>query len=221
MSPAPPGRRRGMSRVTAQISVSLDGFAAGPNQRLEAPLGDGGTRLHEWAFQTAAWRRQHGLEGGAPNADSEIAERLLEGVGAHVMGRRMFGGGEGPWDPAWRGWWGEDPPFHAPVFVLTHHPREPLAMRGGTTFTFVTDGLEAAIAQARAAAGGADVAIGGGASTVAQALAAGLLDELTLHLVPILLHAGTPLCAGAGDPVLEPVEVVASPGVTHVTYRVG
>ncbi len=199
-----------MGRVTCQISVSLDGFAAGPGQSLEDPLGKGGERLHEWAF--------------APDrhpVDARVADHLLDGVGAYVMGRRMFGGGPGPWDGGWRGWWGEDPPYHAPVFVLTHHARAPLPMAGGTTFHFVTDGLDAALAQARAAAGDQDVAVAGGASTVRQCLAGGHLDELHLHLVPVLLGSGERPLDGAGDPVLEPVEVLASPAATHVRYRVG
>lgn len=177
-------------------------------------------RLHEWVFATAAWRAQHGQEGGKPGPDSDLVERLFEGVGAYIMGRRMFGGGEGPWDPAWRGWWGEDPPYHVPVFVLTHHPREPLPMEGGTTFTFVTDGIHAALEQARAAAGDADVVIAGGASAVRQYLAAGLLDELLLHIVPVVLGAGERLLQDVGDPTLDPVEVIASPAVTHIRYRV-
>jgi dihydrofolate reductase len=209
-----------MSSVTAQISISLDGFAAGPNQSLENPLGEGGERLHEWVTATEAWRAQHGMEGGERNADSEVAATLMTGIGAHIMGRRMFGGGEGDWDESWTGWWGEDPPFHAPVFVLTHHERAPLEMEGGTSFTFVTGGIEAALEQARAAAGGRDVAIAGGASTVQQYLAAGLLDELHLHVAPTLLGSGERLLENVGDPVLEPVEVVASPVVTHVRYRV-
>lgn len=205
--------------VTCQISVSVDGFAAGPRQSAENPIGEGGMRLHEWLFRNAGWRAQHGLEGGELGPDSELVERQLAGVGAYIMGRRMFGG-EGPWDPAWIGWWGEDPPFHAPVFVLTHHPREPLALAGGTTFTFVTDGIESALEQASAAAGGADVAIAGGAHTVNQYLAAGLLDELWLHIVPVVLGAGERLLENVGEPVLEPVDVVAGSGVTHVKYRV-
>ena len=199
-----------MGRVTCQISVSLDGFAAGPDQSLEDPLGRGGERLHAWAF--------------APDrdpVDARVAASLLDGVGAYVMGRKMFGGGPGPWDEAWRGWWGEDPPYHAPVFVLTHHARAPLTMERGTTFHFVTDGLESALARARATAGGQDVAIAGGASTVRQCLVAGHLDELYLHIVPILLGAGERLLDGAGDPVLEPGEVLASPAATHIRYRVG
>ncbi len=209
-----------MSSVVCQISVSLDGFVAGPDQSLEHPLGAGGERLHEWAFATDSWNAQHGREGGERNADAEVVEEVTAGVGAYVMGRRMFGGGDGPWDEAWTGWWDDEPPFHAPVFVLTHHAREPLPMEGGTTFTFVTDGIEAALEQARAAAGAGDVMVAGGASTVQQYLAAGLLDELYLHIVPVLLGAGTRLLENVGDPNLEPVKVVASPAVTHVRYRV-
>lgn len=208
-----------MRHVTAQISVSLDGFAAGPNQSFEDPLGEGGMQLHEWAFAAEAWRSAHGLEGGEPNADSELLARLTEPVRAHVMGRRMFGGGEGAWDLGWQGWWGEDPPFHGPVFVLTHHPREPLTL-SDTTFTFVTGGIEDAVAQARAAAGDGDVQVSGGASTVAQALAAGLVDELTLHVVPILLGDGVRPLDGAGRPALEPIDVVPGSGVAHLRYRV-
>jgi dihydrofolate reductase len=209
-----------MNTVTCQISISLDGFVAGPNQTVDDPLGEGGERLHDWALSTAAWREQHGREGGERNADSEVIDEVVHGVGAYIMGRKMFGGGDGPWDETWRGWWGEDPPFHVPVFVLTHHPREPLAMQGGTTFTFVTDGIESALEQARAAAAEGDVAVAGGASAIRQYLAAGLLDELYLHIVPIVLGAGERLLQDAGAPNLEPVKVVASPAVTHVKYRV-
>jgi dihydrofolate reductase len=160
-----------MSKVTCQISISIDGYVAGPDQSLDDPLGKGGERLHEWAIQTEGWRASHGIEGGERNVDSEVAGKMLDGIGAFVMGRKMFGGGPGGWDESWRGWWGEDPPFHAPVYVLTHHPREPVEMQGGTTFHFVTDGLESALEQARAAAGAKDVGIAGGASTVNQALA--------------------------------------------------
>lgn len=209
-----------MSSVTSQISVSLDGYAAGPNQSIDNPIGEGGMRLHEWAFATDTWRAQHGLTDGARSPDSEIAEEVMQGIGAFVMGRRMFGGGDGPWDETWTGWWGDDPPYHCPVFVLTHHPREPLEMQGATTFHFVTGGIEPALEQARVVAGDKDVAIAGGASTVRQYLAAGLLDELYLHIVPIVLGAGERLLEDVGDPVLEPVKVVASPAVTHVKYRV-
>ena len=209
-----------MSSVTCQISISLDGFVAGPDQSAEDPIGVGGMRLHDWVFATDTWRAQHGQEGGEHNADAQVVEDMMSGVGAHIMGRKMFGGGGGPWDESWRGWWGEDPPFRTPVLVLTHHPRAPLVMEGGTTFTFVTDGFGAALEQARAAAGDAQVAIAGGASTVRQALAAGALDELHLHIVPIILGQGERIFDDVGDPVLEPVEVVASPAVTHVRHRV-
>jgi dihydrofolate reductase len=209
-----------MSSVTCHISISLDGFVAGPDQSLEDPIGEGGMRLHEWVFGLDSWREQHGLEGGERSADAEVVDEVVEGVGAYVMGRKMFGGGDGPWDEAWTGWWGEDPPFHAPVFVLTHHERAPLAMQGGTTFTFVTDGIESALEQARAAAGDKDVAIAGGASAVQQYLAAGMLDELYLHIVPIVLGRGERLLEGVGDPTLVPIKVTASPAVTHVKYRV-
>lgn len=209
-----------MSSVTCQISISLDGFVAGPNQSVENPIGEGGMRLHEWAVVTDSWREQQGLEGGERSADAEVVDQVFQGVGAFIMGRKMFSGGDGPWDEMWKGWWGEDPPFHAPVLVLTHHPREPLSMLGGTTFTFVTDGIESALEQARAAAGDKDVAIAGGASAVQQCLTAGMLDELYLHIVPIILGAGERLLENVGDPTLEPVKVVASPSVTHVKYRI-
>jgi dihydrofolate reductase len=209
-----------MSAVTCHISISLDGFVAGPNQSLDNPIGEGGMRLHEWVLRTAGWREQHGLDGGERGPDSEVVEEVSQGIGAYIMGRKMFGGGDGPWDETWTGWWGEDPPYHVPVFVLSHHAREPLEMQGGTTFTFVTDGIESALEQATAAAGDRAIAIAGGASAVRQYLAAGLLDELYLHIVPIVLGAGERLLEDVGDPTLEPVEVVASPAVTHVKYRV-
>ena len=209
-----------MSKVTCQISVSLDGYVAGPNQRFEEPLGEGGERLHEWAVTTQSWREQHGRSGGERNADAEVVEEVVANVGAYIMGRKMYGGGPGPWDQSWRGWWGDDPPFHVPVFVLTHHPREPLGMEGGTTFHFVTDGIESALEQARAAAGERDVTIAGGAQAIQQYLAAGLLDELYLHIVPVILRGGERLLDAVGDPQLEPVKVVESPAVTHVKYRV-
>jgi dihydrofolate reductase len=206
--------------VTCHIAISLDGFVAGPDQSLDDPIGKGGMQLHQWAFRTAAWNREHGLEAGEDNADSKVVEDVVKGIGAYVMGRKMFGGGDGPWDQRWRGWWGEDPPYHVPVFVLTHHAREPLAMQGGTTFHFVTDGVEAALDRARAAAGDLDVSIAGGAKTIQQVIAAGQLDTLQLHIVPVLLGAGERLLQNVGDPVLEQLEVVASESVTHVKYRV-
>jgi len=209
-----------MGRVTCQISISLDGFVAGPNQSLDNPIGEGGMRLHDWLFATASWRRQQGEEGGVDSADSEVVDEVGQGVGAYIMGRKMFGGGSGRWDQEWKGWWGDDPPYHTPVFVLTHHTREPLSMLGGTTFTFVTDGIASALEQAQEAAGDRLVSIAGGASTIRQYLAAGSLDELYLHIVPIVLGAGERLLEDVGDPVLEPVKVIASPGVTHIKYRI-
>jgi dihydrofolate reductase len=209
-----------MSHVTCHIAISLDGFVAGPNQSMDDPIGEGGMRLHQWVFKTDSWRATHGEEGGERSPDSEVVEEVVQNVGAYIMGRNMFGPGRGEWDPEWRGWWGEDPPYHTPVFVLTHHPHEPLEMQGGTTFHFVTDGIEAALEQARAAAGDRDVSIAGGASTIRQYLAAGALDELYLHIVPVVLGAGERLLENVGDPTLEPVKVVASPEVTHVKYRV-
>jgi len=209
-----------MSNVTCQISISLDGFVAGPNQSVANPIGEGGLRLHNWIFETASWRRRQGQAGGALSVDSEVLDETVQNVGAYIMGRKMFGGGAGPWDETWRGWWGEDPPYHVPVFVLTHHARKPLSMQGGTTFNFVTEGIDAALRQARSAAGEKDIAIAGGARTVQQYLAAGNLDELYLHIVPIVLGAGERLLEHVGDPTLEPVRVIASPVVTHVKYRI-
>ena len=209
-----------MNSIKCHISISLDGFVAGPNQGLENPIGEGGMRLHQWAFKTASWRQQQGLDGGEPGADSGVVEEVVQDVGAYIMGRKMFGGGEGPWDQAWTGWWGENPPYHVPVFVLTHHRREPLVMQRGTTFTFVTDGPASALERARGAAGEKEVAIAGGANIVQQYLAAGLLDELYLHIVPVILGAGERLLKNVGDPNLQPVRVIESPTVTHVKYRV-
>src|SRR5260221_13393270 len=197
-----------MGSVVCQISISVDGYVAGPNQSVDHPIGEGGMRLHEWAFATDSWRAQQGLEGGAHTADAEVIDEVVQGIGAYIMGRKMFGGGDGKWDETWTGWWGSDPPYHVPVFVLTHHPRAPLPMEGGTTFTFVTDGIESALEQARAAAGDNDVAIAGGASAVQQFLAAGLLDELYLHIVPTVMGAGERLLDGVGDLNLEQVKVV-------------
>ncbi|MGD9694722.1 MAG: dihydrofolate reductase family protein [Thermoleophilia bacterium] len=212
-----------MGRVRIEISVSLDGYAAGPDQSVEQPLGRGGERLHEWALALEAWRRAHGLEGGEVNASTPVMEDGIANVGATIMGRNMFGGGPGPWGaPPWNGWWGDDPPFHHPVFVLTHHPRERLELSGGTSFQFVTGGIETALAAAREAAGDGDVKIAGGAQTVRGYLAAGLADELTLHLVPVLLGGGSRLLGELDDIPgrLEPVLAAAAPGVTHLRYRV-
>jgi dihydrofolate reductase len=211
-----------MSKLRFQLAVSVDGFAAGPDQSEETPLGVGGEELHEWALVLEAWRRPHGLEGGEVNASRRVLEEGQSNAGAVVMGRNMFGGGPGAWsdDPPWKGWWGDDPPFHVPVFVLTHHPRESLKMEGGTSFTFVTDGIESAFEQARQAAGGQDVVIGGGATVLQQYLAAGLVDEFELHIVPILLRDGVRLLENVGDLELEQVRAIEAPGVTHIKYRV-
>ena len=213
-----------MSRLRFQISVSLDGFAAGPNQSPENPLGEGGEALHDWVVKLEAWRRPHGREGGEVNASSAVFEAAQENFGAGIMGRNMFGGGPGPWDEdsPWQGWWGEDPPFHMPVFVLTHHRREPLEL-GDTTFTFVSDGIESALEQARAAAAGKDVWIGGGAEAIQQYLAAGLVDEMLLNVVPIMLGDGERLFdnLGGADLGLEQVEAIAGPDAAHLRYRLG
>jgi dihydrofolate reductase len=210
-----------MSKLRFNIAMSLDGFTAGPNQSEQHPLGEGGMQLHEWAFALAAWRKPHGQEGGEVNASTEVIEQALENVGATVMGRNMFGG-EGPWgDDPWDGWWGDDPPFHTPVFIVTHHARRSVVKEGGTTFIFVTDGIESALEQAREAAGGKDVALGGGANVAQQYLAAGLIDEMLIHLVPVLLGDGTRLFENLppADVSLECIGVVEAPGVTHLTYR--
>jgi dihydrofolate reductase len=211
-----------MSRLRLDIAMSLDGYVAGPNQSTENPLGEGGEQLHEWAFALEAWRAPHGREGGEINPSSAVIQRRGENVGATIMGRNMFGG-HGPWeDNPWDGWWGENPPFHHPVFVVTHHAREPLEMEGGTTFHFVTEGIEPALAQAREAAGGQDVLLGGGASVAQQYLAVGLLDEVGINLVPILLGGGERLLdlPGGARPALELVRAVDAPGVTHLLYEV-
>lgn len=209
-----------MGIVRCQIAISLDGFVAGPNQSLKDPVGEGGMRLHEWIFETAFWKEQQGEKGGARNADSAVLDEVFQNVGAYIMGRKMFGGGPGPWDKSWRGWWGEDPPYHTPVFVLTHHPRDPLPMQGGTTFRFVTDGAASALAQAKVAARDKDVVIAGGAQAVQQYIASGDLDELYLHITPVVLGSGERLLEKVGDPKLELVKVVASPTVTHIKYRI-
>lgn len=205
-----------MSNVTCQISISLDGYVAGRNQSIDDPIGEGGMRLHDWA--RAAWGDTS--KGDERSADAKVTDTLMVGNGAYIMGRNMFGPGRGEWDESWQGWWGDDPPYHTPVYVLTNHPREPLEMAGGTTFHFVTDGIESALEQARAVAGDGDVSIAGGASTVRQYLAAGLLDELYLHIAPVTLGAGERLLEDLPGQTFEPIEVVASPSVTHVKYRV-
>jgi dihydrofolate reductase len=204
-------------------SMSLDGYAAGPNQSLDNPLGEGGEALHEWFFGTKTFQDMYGGGSGSTDLDDEQARTWNENVGAVIMGRNMFGPVRGEWpDDEWKGWWGPDPPYHAPVFVLTHHAREPVEMEGGTTFHFVTDGIEAALERAREAAGEREVSIGGGASTVAQYLRAGLVDEMRLHVTPVLLGVGERLFDGVGAAALagfECVELVSSPAAAHFTYR--
>ena len=212
-----------MAKLRFNIAMSLDGFIAGPNQSEENPLGEGGMQLHQWAFELAVWRKPHGREGGAVNASTAVVEETLENVGATVMGRNMFGG-DGPWgEEPWDGWWGDNPPFHTPVFILTHHAREPVEKDGGTTFIFVTDGIESALEQAKAAAGGKDVALGGGADVAQQYLKAGLIDEMRIHLVPVLLGDGARLFdnLGAAELGIECRRVVEAPGVTHLIYSLG
>jgi dihydrofolate reductase len=212
-----------MSKLRCHISMSLDGCVAGPNQSEENPLGEGGEGLHDWVVPLAAWRQLHGREGGEVNASSRVQEESIENIGAGVMGRNMFGpvGGGGWGEEQWTGWWGDNPPYHCPVFVLTHHPREPVEMEGGTTFYFVTDGIESALDQAKQVAGGKDVMLWGGAQVVGQYLAAGLLDELELHVVPLLLGAGARPFDNLGDTKvqLEQIRAVEAPGVTHLKYR--
>ena len=209
-------------KLRFKISMSLDGFVAGPSQSVNDPLGVGGMRLHEWIFPLAAWRGPQGEEGGEINASNTVVEESLANIGATVMGRNMFGGHPGPWKAGepWNGWWGPNPPFHHPVFVLTHHAREPLALEGGTTFTFVSDGIEAALERAQRAAGGLDVSLAGGASAARQYLSAGLVDEMEINLVPVLLGAGERLLEPIGDDLhgLELVRTVAAPNVVHLKF---
>src|ERR687895_439911 len=209
-----------MSNLRVHIAVSADGYVAGPNQTEAEPLGEGGESLHDWAFALKAFRELHGREGGEVNVSNSVLEEAQANVGAEIMGRGKFGGGPGPWgDDPWTGWWGEDPPFHMPVFVLNHHEREPLTL-SDTTFTFVTDGIESALEQARASAAGRDVTVGGGADVINQYLAAGLVDELELHLVPLVLGGGARLFEGVGPELeLEQVRAVEAPGVSHLKYR--
>jgi dihydrofolate reductase len=209
-----------MSRLRLRISMSLDGFVAGPRQSVEHPLGIGGMRLHDWVFPLASWRESHGESGGEVNESDAVVRELVRNIGATIMGRNMFGGHPGPWSSTkpWNGWWGDNPPFHHPVFVLTNYPREPLRCQGGTTFTFVTEGIEAALEAARTAAGGKDIALAGGARAAQEFLMAGLVDEMDISLVPILLGSGERLFDGVGDDLhgLALVRTVAAPNVTHL-----
>jgi dihydrofolate reductase len=211
-----------MSKIRFQLAVSLDGYVAGPDQSEENPLGVGGMDLHNWLFELEAWRKSEGKEGGTVNASSAVFEEVQSNIGATVMGRNMFGGGPGPWrleDP-WNGWWGDDPPYHTLVFVLTHHPRAPLEMEGDTKFIFVTEGIHSALEQATDAANGKDVLLGGGANVVQQYLAAGVVDEFDLHVVPILLGGGERLLDNVADVKVEQLRAIEGSGVTHIKYRV-
>jgi dihydrofolate reductase len=211
-----------MGKVMFQMAVSLDGYVAGPDQSVENPVGVGGMRVFGWFFDLEVWRQMQGLEGGVVNASTDVIEDARSNVGAYVMGRNMFGGGPGPWpdDPPWTGWWGDEPSYHVPVFVLTHHPRDPLEMLGGTTFHFVTDGIGSALDQAREAAGDRDVRIAGGAEAVRQYLRAGLVDEFELNVAAVLLGRGVRLFEDVDDLQLEQVRAIQAPGVTHLIYRV-
>lgn len=212
-----------MGIVRTHMSITLDGYVAGPNQGPDMPFGEGTEHLNDWMFQLACARRMFGEEGGETGPSNDVFEERLANIGAVVMGRNMFGGGPGPWkgEPAWNGWWGDDPPYHVPVYVLTHHPREPQPMKGGTTFHFITDGIQSALGKAKAAAGDRDVVIGGGANAIQQLLRVGAIDELELHLVPMVLGAGDRLLDGlrASEVRLEQVRSVQGTGVTHLKYR--
>jgi dihydrofolate reductase len=210
-----------LSKLRFRISISLDGYTSGPQQSTKEPLGIGGEGLHEWVLPLAAWRAPHGLQGGEVNESTPIFEEELANIGSTIMGRNMFGGHPGPWkaDKPWNGWWGDNPPFHHPVFVLTHHARPPLQLKGGTTFTFVTEGPEAALRLAKQAAAGRDVALAGGAGVARQYLNAGLVDEMVLHMVPTLLGGGERLFDGVNDlKGLRLVHSVAAPNVTHLKF---
>jgi dihydrofolate reductase len=210
-----------MSKLRCHISVSADGFVAGPNQSQENPLGEGGESLHDWVVGLAAWREAHEKQGGDVNASTQVFEESRANLGAAVMGRNMFGPiGGGAWDDEWKGWWGENPPFHYDVFVVTHHEREPVEMDGGTTYHFVTDGIERALERAKESANGKDVMLLGGGEVINQYLAAGLLDVLELHVTPVLLGGGSRLFDNVGDVKLEQVRALEASGVTHVKYRV-
>lgn len=211
-----------MQKLRYSVAISLDGFVAGPNQSRKHPVGEGGELLHGWLRELKVWRKSLGLPGGVSNASTAVIEARDRNVGAYLMGRNMFGGGPGPWtSPPWNGWRGKNPPFKHPVYVLSHYQRAPLVLNGGTTFHFVTDGARPALELARKAAKGKDVVISGGAETAKAFLAAGLIDEVVLHLVPVVLGAGIRLFDGPGlsEIRFEQVKAVEAPGVTHLEYR--
>ncbi len=211
-----------MAILRLNITMSLDGYVAGRNQSVTHPLGEGGEQLHEWAFATRTFRSVHGMEGGATGPDDDIAAQYFQNVGATIMGRHMFGGGDGPWGfSPWNGWWGENPPFHMPVFVLTHHGRDPLEMQGGTTFHFVTEGIHAALQRAKDAGRGKDITLGGGAAVAQQYLKAGLIDQMDIHVVPALLGDGVRLFDNTSGQQAgyECIRIVNSPTVSHYKYH--
>src|SRR5688572_12272173 len=211
-----------MTKLAVEITMSVDGYVAGPDQSVQHPLGVGGEELHQWVVATRSWRELHGMDGGATGPDDTVAAEMFENVGATIMGRHMFGGGDGPWEEhPWKGWWGENPPFHTPVFVLTHHARAPLEMQGGTTFHFVTEGIHAALERARGAARGKDINLGGGAEVIQQYLKAGLIDEMNVHAVPLLLGNGARLFeqTDGRQTEYECIRVVCSPAAAHYKYR--
>jgi dihydrofolate reductase len=211
-----------MSKLRFNIGVSLDGYVAGPNQTIEDPLGEGGEEIHLWMYKQRYFREMSGQEGGETGTNDDVLREMFANVGAVIMGRNMFGGGPGPWKgDDWKGWWGDTPPYHMPVFVLTHYPREPLEMEGGTTFFFVTDGMEAALARAQEASGEKDVLVMGGAKAAQQYLDAGLIEEMDLHVAPVLLGGGERLFDNLSSELkLEQVRSLEGPGVTHLKYRV-
>jgi dihydrofolate reductase len=213
-----------MSKLRLSITMSLDGYVAGPRQSEENPIGVGGLELHEWVFPLKEFREMHGGDGGETNASSPVLRERWANIGATIMGRNMFGGGSGAWgEEPWSGWWGENPPYHHPVFVLTHHEREPLEMDGGTTFHFVTEGIESALTQAKDAAQGQDIWLAGGAAAVNQYLAAGLVDEIDISIAPVIMGGGERLLEGLKHGALKLTQIrsVDAPGVTHIKYEVG
>jgi len=212
-----------MSKFKFNITMSLDGYIAGPNQSPENGLGEGGEQLHDWVINLKSFREMHGDAGGETGTNDEVLREMFANVGATIMGRNMFGGGPGPWGRgSWKGWWGDNPPYHHPVFVLTHHPRVALVMQGGTTFFFITDGIESALRQAKEAAADKDILLGGGANIAQQYLAAGLLDEMDLHVVPLILGGGERLLdnLGGSGVTIQPIRTLEGPGVVHLKYRV-
>ncbi len=211
-----------MGKVIADISMSLDGYIAGPSPTSEEPLGHGGEHLHDWVVKLESWRKHHGMTGGEIGQDNDVVQESTANIGAYIMGRKMFSGGSGSWenDGNADGWWGDTPPFHAPVFILTKHARETVNKEGGTTFTFVTDGIESAFKQAKEAAGDKDIQVSGGADVIQQFIAAGFVDELQIHIAHIILGGGRRLLENLGDAKFEKIRVIDSPDVTHLKFHI-